>query len=431
VAVKRLTDGHGEVPAGNTDWLFTLLVAVSFWGWLAKDFFLDIFLLPLAEGKLAATAVALLVPLFIAGRLPGRIKARNIPEPQSIPLLFVFFFYCAMSGFLSGDDAFTRFKLQNLLISMVLGCLLAGKTIRAITINKVHFLGVGILVGAAGRFFIFNDLSRYSTAIGLREVPMAHLNIQDFYVVLFLAATALLFSGPFRAVRLLIWVGTAAISLPTAIALNSRMLPFTLGVTLIYMVVALRSVMLRSSNVVRNLLLVSSVAAAGIILVSESLDTESRMMSVFELGIVESYAGDPRPISFAEAVNDFVVSPIDGIGFGKFLFPGSHPDPTDRLSGGWPHNLFLELLSELGLIGFVIFLIPFAPLLKKILFVKFGSNNESVVFPALAFVYVVATMQLTQNIYYPVFWLFYLCCHVASQRADWNVEERFGPPEAL
>jgi O-antigen ligase len=401
---------------------------VSFWGWLAKDFLLDLFLPPMAEGKLLTTIGALMVPLFIAGRLPGRNRARSIPQPRtrSIVLLFLFFFYCTMSGFLSGNDAFTRFKLLNLLISIVLAYLLAGKTIRAITINKMHFFAVGLLLGAAGRFFLFNDVSRYNPVLGLREMATAHLNVQDFYVLLFLGATALLFSGPLRPVRLLMWAGASALSLPMAIAMNSRMLPFTLGVTLVYMAVALRSVMLRRTNIIRNLVLLIAVALAGAILAKESVNTQSRMMGTFELGAEESFAEDPRAISFAEAVDNFLGSPIEGIGFGKFLFPGGVTDSTDKLSGYWPHNLFLELLSELGLIGFVLFLIPFGPMLKKILLAKFGSDNESVVFPALAFVYVVATMQLTQNIYYPVFWLSYLCCDAALQRADWNVEERSG-----
>ena len=399
----------------NNRW-FVVLVALSFWIWLAKDLVFEIVPVELPTGQLLTVLLVVLALLFLAGR-PGitcnERTSRSSHLKSRIAVLF-FFCYCVLSGFLSGETAFTVFKLQNLLIGIVVAYALAYKTIRAISMDKRLFLIVGLLVGLAGYYFVFPDLRIYETeSIGLRAMNVAHLNIQDFYVVLFLYAATLLFAGDFRRLHLFLFLGTGALSAPIVIAFNSRMLPFVLGVTFVYMSVALRSVMSNHGALIRNVLLLGLLALAGTVFAGDFLRSESRMMSIFDVGVKDAFLVNDRYISFGEAVRNFRESPVYGIGFGKFIFPGSYSDPTDRLSGTWPHNIFLELLSELGIIGFLLFAFSFGITLKEVLFAQIKSNREFLAFPCLVSVYVFATVQLTHHIIYPPLWVGYFCCDAA------------------
>ena len=84
-----------------------------------------------------------------------------------------------------------------------------------------------------------------------------------------------------------------------------------------------------------------------------------------------------------------------------------------RLSGMWAHNIFLELLGELGLIGFVLFVYATGRTFVRVLFVRFRSNQEFLVFPCVLSVYAVATMQLTQHLPYVYLWVGFFCCDAA------------------
>jgi O-antigen ligase len=61
-----------------------------------------------------------------------------------------------------------------------------------------------------------------------------------------------------------------------------------------------------------------------------------------------------------QGLNDFHKSPFVGIGYGCFDFFGT--------IGGYPHNLFVEILAELGILGLLLFWIPLCKPLFTILF---------------------------------------------------------------
>jgi O-antigen ligase len=101
-------------------------------------------------------------------------------------------------------------------------------------------------------------------------------------------------------------------------------------------------------------------------------DTFSTTINRFEILFTEENGGNSangRLMRFSEALEMFGRSPILGEGVGSFPVSFSSVDARD-----YPHNIFLELLSELGLVGLVMFLCLF--LLPIYRFFKINNNNR-------------------------------------------------------
>ena len=70
--------------------------------------------------------------------------------------------------------------------------------------------------------------------------------------------------------------------------------------------------------------------------------TEGALGSVKEEGYMDASG---RNIHLIKGISDFLGDPIFGIGYGRFIFFGEY--------GLYPHNMFVEILCELGVVGFV------------------------------------------------------------------------------
>lgn len=66
--------------------------------------------------------------------------------------------------------------------------------------------------------------------------------------------------------------------------------------------------------------------------------------SVMEKGLIE---GSGRSLLLIEGVNLFVSHPTWGVGYGRYVFMGEY--------GSYPHNIIIELLSEIGIVGTMLF----------------------------------------------------------------------------
>jgi len=355
--------------------------------------------------------------LFVAGRpkiTPGERLIREFRLKSLIAVMF-FLCYCALHVLIDGS-AWSLFKLESLTIGIIVAYALSYKTIRAIKMHKNLFFIVGFLFGLAAYYAVFSEIKsvmEMAPTKGLRSLGVATLNVQDYYIVLFLYATALLFGGSFRCLYLLMFVGTATLCVPIVIGLSSRMVPFTVGVTIMYMIVVLQSVLSTRKNILRNILILSIIAIGGMMFIGDHMHSELRIFQVFTDGPLQLFVQGPRYISFAAALRNFWESPLYGIGFGNFVYPGEFVDRGVRLAGMWPHNIFLELLSELGLIGFFLFVYATGRTFLKVLLARFKSSQEFIVLPCLLLIYTVVSMQLTHNLVYPFLWVGYFCCDAA------------------
>lgn len=391
---------------------FVVLISLAFWIWLSKDLLFLILPIQLPAGQLISVILIVLLLLFLSGE-PSFSYERGIQKYFGnfyVNGALVFFCYCFISGFISGDNAFTIFKLESLAIGVFISIILADKVVHAIALDKELFLLIGLIVGVSGYYSAFNDFKNISSFIGLRAVKVAHLNIQDFYVALFLFSAAILFCSGFRIMSLFYFLLTGILCVPLVISLNSRMIPFTVGATFVYLIYLYRTTILRNVYIRRFVALFVAAVVFGGFVAGTFMNNDTRMFQVFKEGEISSFENDPRHVSFAEAFDNFIDSPIYGLGFGKFSYPGIDLDPSDRLSGTWPHNIVLEILSELGIVGFIVFFIPILSVLRRVILLNKVLNMEYVVFPCLLFVYVFSTMQLTQNIFYPFLWTSYFCC---------------------
>lgn len=104
-----------------------------------------------------------------------------------------------------------------------------------------------------------------------------------------------------------------------------------------------------------RLLFVLGVCAS--VLLVYSLFAEGGLLnSVKEEGYLEA---SNRGAILLKAVGDFTEHPLFGIGYGHFEFFGEY--------GGYPHNMFVELLCELGIFGLSVLLIIVVWPLKQML----------------------------------------------------------------
>lgn len=84
---------------------------------------------------------------------------------------------------------------------------------------------------------------------------------------------------------------------------------------------------------------------------------------------------------YQQALDLFCAHPIDGVGFGLFSAAAGNADISLH-----PHNIFLEIGSELGLLGLVLFMIISLPLLKALFFSFQRPMNAPSYHPGILFV---------------------------------------------
>lgn len=107
-----------------------------------------------------------------------------------------------------------------------------------------------------------------------------------------------------------------------------------------------------------GILLVAIGIILGVVFVSFLFEEGGMLNSVKEEGYMDASS---RGVYLLKAFNDFIENPILGVGFGRFEIFG--------LYGAYPHNMIVEILCEMGIVGFLLLaLLLFKPL--KILIVK-------------------------------------------------------------
>lgn len=84
-----------------------------------------------------------------------------------------------------------------------------------------------------------------------------------------------------------------------------------------------------------------------VLLVLVLFSSEGLLNNVLTDGYLEA---SKREDHINQGLKDFFGSPVFGIGYGCFKLGGQY--------GSYPHNLIVELLGELGLVGFLLFFIP-------------------------------------------------------------------------
>ncbi len=98
------------------------------------------------------------------------------------------------------------------------------------------------------------------------------------------------------------------------------------------------------------------IGAALILLVPIVYAASSTLSTLFESTVEEGYVeGGGRGLWLLAGVQLFLDRPILGVGFGRYNLLGNYDT--------YPHNLFVEILCELGVVGFVVLLAVFGIML--------------------------------------------------------------------
>lgn len=113
------------------------------------------------------------------------------------------------------------------------------------------------------------------------------------------------------------------------------------------------------------------VVVAGVLVISAFLfagdDIETTLNSYFSRGQHQGFVEESgRPQIFSLAANDFLSAPVVGVGLGVFGRSSGHFSKdlfgkTSSKQGLHPHNIVLEILTELGMLGMILAVIALRP----------------------------------------------------------------------
>lgn len=99
----------------------------------------------------------------------------------------------------------------------------------------------------------------------------------------------------------------------------------------------------RQNKTLKRLLVIALIVGILYNVVGMLISEDGILFSLAEKGYVE---GAGRGMWLMAGVEQFLANPVWGVGYGRYMLWGQY--------GSYPHNLFIELLCETGLIGFSI-----------------------------------------------------------------------------
>jgi O-antigen ligase len=148
-------------------------------------------------------------------------------------------------------------------------------------------------------------------------------------------------------------------------------------------------------------LLLSLIFVSALIVYLTSM--EGLLGSVQEEGYLDASG---RSMHLIKGINDFLENPIFGIGYGRFSLFGEY--------GGYPHNMFVEILCELGVVGFLILtILIFKPMIYLLKFQK-----PCIYLMMVFFLRSMASGGLDSNIMFFSFVFAVLCLKPLQQRKN-------------
>ena len=116
-----------------------------------------------------------------------------------------------------------------------------------------------------------------------------------------------------------------------------------------------------------------------------------RLISLFSLELIESSSVVGRIERWRLAIEVFFNNPF-GVGLGNYVPVSKLIEPNDFFLAEYPHNLFLELMSELGFIGLVLSLIIITIIIKNI------NNNSLPIFQKQIIIFTMLNCMVSGDI---------------------------------
>lgn len=303
--------------------------------------------------------------LLIWGYVTGRLKTKNIQQ-SAIPLIALFALFIISALTSSGGD-YAMIKVRTTIIKgsiAFVGYLIFFSNYTRINVLKIgldYVLLVALLLrlslivnGIPGPTSIMDfSFLRYQTRVFASFRDEAF--IIDYQNIGFLCVQGIGFflmaqnkKMSLEEILVLISAGLVVLYTGSRQAIVSFVLLF-----------AFWSLLIRRGDAI-NKLFVPLLAGLFIFVLMQILFSEGgALFSVAEEGYLEGGGRGPWLMS---GIQQFLENPVFGVGYGRFLMWGDY--------GSYPHNLFVELLCETGVIGFAIAIIIMARslLLNKTVF---------------------------------------------------------------
>lgn len=304
----------------------------------------------------------LILPVHLAWTVRSRSSRRSLRFDQVNIYLLFFLWMCLNFLFLSDNMEYGFDKIVVTLFVAFLTALtaviryryLGDRSIRN-TLVFLTLVSMGMAVGGFFSLFVLGELGRTSILGGgpivfARFVGFSIITLIVFYRFLTRRVPRLFV---ILAIIFLLIVHISALSKGPILSLY-----LTVGIFLFLM-----NERGDRSRFVRNSVVM---AASGVSLVG----------LIFLLGMAERYFLSPftevsygsyglRIEHYLNSFWAFLESPLVGIGLGNYAYFGKGFD--------YPHNIFLEILSELGIVGLLIFLMIIVPFMKAVIsYRRFG-----------------------------------------------------------
>ena len=115
-----------------------------------------------------------------------------------------------------------------------------------------------------------------------------------------------------------------------------------------------------------------------------------------------------RTVLLQEGISRFLNDPLLGVGWGNFASSGL---------GSWPHNLFIEIAAELGLLGLATFAVLLLTLARRIIrFRKVAEVNTAIPIAICAFV----SQQVSSDLTNRIFWMAVIPVLLLEEHRFWS-----------
>lgn len=152
---------------------------------------------------------------------------------------------------------------------------------------------------------------------------------------------------------------------------------------------------LRLSTTLKNILVSVFIILMGMFIVNNYFPESLRIFDRFKQN--DYLTG--RGVLWKTVWNDFLLNHFPN---GSGLFSSRLLLLTNTGASNDVHNIYLQILVELGIVGFILFLINITYVLKRILDVKVNEKNKNIIFPTIYIIIVFLIYGFTGNWFFDV-----------------------------
>jgi len=360
--------------------LFLILFILNLGTAGISNFELKYFIL---KAAVSVTLVASIIIFIINSKINLKNYFSSSLLKRTLLIITLIIVYSSLTLLYSNNPAYGGLKILNFAICSVPAAIGAYVLIniewnKKLFINTLIIISVIIIAALAGVLLV--KPFEHSTVYVFEAGRWSHVFIGRLISFLTLILFLILLNSKRKVIISITLVITAGLFLLYLTGLRSALLGFTLAalISLIYYILTGRLNSIHYSAVFAILLLSAIlIYTANSLLLPEEIKTPVRIENMLKFENMD-FGGEEaiqsRIRSFELAWEMFKNSPVTGNGFGSFCgYNNSRWAATQK----YPHNIILEILAELGIVGLVFFGYIFFLIIRSIFNFHHSSFNRS------------------------------------------------------